>query len=149
MFFFFLEGTYRILNMCGVLNNDHNGLSSSSVLLTTITTVRTRNMYLVIYRLRFVKTGDSVFRDVPHVLAIYIICYSRTLAAIFVIFNIPLSLFCHCCVMRHFDRFYSFAFVLSLSKNILGHLKIQGAVNRWPFIAVNRLRAQAVFVWHL
>jgi hypothetical protein len=47
---------------------------------------------------------------------------------------------------KAFRPFSFFAFLFSLSSNILVHVKIQGAVNRRPVNAGNRLRSQAIHV---
>jgi hypothetical protein len=47
---------------------------------------------------------------------------------------------------KAFRPFPFFAFLFSLSPNILGRVKTQGEVNRQPINAGNRLRSQAVRV---
>ena len=137
-------GTYKYLNICDVRNNDYNGLPTSSVLL--FITVPSCHIYVVIYSLRFVKTGDPLSRYFPHVLAICNVSVILICSLIFSSYLISLILYSALLCDKAFRPFTFFEFLFSLSWNILGHVKIQGAVNCRPVISGNRLRSQAVRV---
>ena len=110
------------------------------------TVVPSCRLHLVIYSLLFVKTGDSIFRYFPHVLAICNVSVVLIPSLIFSSYLISLILYSALLCDKAFRPFPFFAFLFSLSSNILGHVKIQGAVNRQPVNAGYRLRSHVVRV---
>jgi hypothetical protein len=112
--------------------------------LQLFTTVPSCHMNVVIYSLRFVKTGDPIFRYFPHVLAICNVSVILIPSLIFSSYLICLILYSALLCDKAFRSFPFFAFLFSLSSNILGHVKIRGAVNRRPVNGGSRLRLQAV-----
>jgi len=113
------------------------------------TTVPSCHIYVIIYSLRFVKTGDPIFRYFPHVLAICNVSVILILSLIFSSYLIFLIIYSSLLCDKAFRPFPFFAFLFSLSSNILGHVKIQGAVNRRSVSLGNQLRSQAVRVAYL
>lgn len=110
------------------------------------TTVPSRHMYVVVYSLRFVKTGDLILRYFPHVPAICNVSVILITSLRFSSYLISLITYSALLCDKVFPPFPFFAFLFSSSLYILGHVKIQVAVNRRSVSAGNQLRSQAVRV---
>jgi len=110
------------------------------------TTVPSCHMYMVIYSPRFVKTGDPIFRYFPHVLAICNVSVILITSLIFSSYLISLIIYSVLLCDKAFPPLPFFAFLFSLSSDILGHVKIEGAFNRRSVSAGNQLRSQAVLM---